>query len=97
MNAYETQPIRKRHKITWQEEYILGMINVEAPLGTMAILNIADIQGVMSSATTHKYLKKLVAKKLVSERSDRVDGRGLVFTNNAKGEALLKEIKDAYK
>ena len=96
MNAYDTQSIRKRHRIGWQEEYILGMVNAEAPLGTMAVLKIAEAQAVMSPATTHKYLHKLIAKKFVLEKQDRIDRRGVDLTVSAKGEGLLQEIKDGY-
>ena len=96
MNAYDTQAVRKRHRIGWQEEYILGMVNAEAPLGTMAVLKIAEAQTVMSPATTHKYLHKLIAKKFVLEKQDKIDRRGVDLLVSAKGETLLKEIKDAY-
>lgn len=96
MNAYKTHAIRKRHRIGWQEEYILGMVNEETPLGTMAVLKIAEAQAVMSPATTHKYLHKLIAKKFVSEKHDKVDKRGVLLSVSAKGEGLLQEIKDGY-
>ena len=97
MNAYDTNAIRKRHRIGWQEEYILGMVNAEAPLGTMAVLKIAEAQAVMSPATTHKYLHKLIAKKIVTEKHDKIDRRSVALSVSAKGEGILKEIKDAYK
>lgn len=96
MNAYITQTIRRRNRICWQEEYILGMVQTEGPIGTTGVLKIALERGIMSSATTHKYLKKLVDKKLVSEKVDAQDRRGWVLTISAKGETVLKEIKDAY-
>jgi len=96
VNAYDTHAIRKRHRIGWQEEYLLGMVNAETPLGTMAVLKIAEAQAVMSPATTHKYLHKLIAKKFVSEKNDKLDRRGVVLSVSAKGETLLQEIKDAY-
>ena len=65
-NAYDTQVVRNRHKISWQEEYVLGMVNAEAPLGTMAVLKIAEAQTVMTPATTHKYLHKLILRNLKS-------------------------------
>ena len=95
-NAYDTQAVRKRHKLSWQEEYVLGMVNAEAPLGTMAVLKIAEAQTVMSPATTHKYLHKLIAKKFVLEKQDRDDRRGVDLFVGAKGELFLKEIEDAH-
>jgi DNA-binding MarR family transcriptional regulator len=96
MNAYDTHAIRKRHRIGWQEEYLLGMVNAETPLGTMAVLKIAEAQTVMSPATTHKYLHKLIAKKFVAEKNDKEDRRGVILSLSAKGETLLQEIKHAY-
>jgi len=96
MNAYDTQAIRKHYRIGWQEEYILGMVNAESPLGTMAVLKIAEAQAVMSPATTHKYLHKLIAKKFVLEKQDKMDRRGVDLLISAKGEGLLKELGDAY-
>ena len=95
MNAYDTHEVRKQHRIGWQEEYILGMVNAEAPLGTMAVLKIAEAQAVMSPATTHKYLHKLIAKKFVSEKNDKEDRRGVVLSVSAKGDKFLEEIKHA--
>lgn len=97
MNAYATQAVRRRNRICWQEEYILGMVQAEAPLSTTAVIKLAEDQAVMSQATTHKYLKKLVAKKLVTEKCNAFDGRGWDLSLSTKGGLLLKELKDAYK
>ena len=96
MNAYDTQSVRKKHKLVWQEEYVLGLINAEAPLGTMAVLKIAEAQTVMSPATTHKYLRKLIAKKFVLEKQDKDDRRSVDLFVGARGELFLKELKDAH-
>ena len=96
MNAYVTQVIRRRNRICWQEEYILGLVQQESPIGTTGVLKIALERGVMSSATTHKYLKKLVDKKLLTEKADPRDKRGWALTVSIKGGLVLKEIKDAY-
>jgi DNA-binding MarR family transcriptional regulator len=97
MNAYVTQPVRRRSRICWQEEYILGMVQVEGPIGTTGVLKIALERGIMSQATSHKYLKKLVTKKLLIEKPDVRDRRGWVLSVSAKGEGVLEEIKDAYR
>jgi DNA-binding MarR family transcriptional regulator len=73
------------------------MVNAEAPLGTTAVIKMAEAQAVMSQATTHKYLKKLVAKKMVTEKHDKSDKRGWNLSVSVKGEGILKEISDAYK
>ena len=95
-NAYATQDIRRRNRISWQEEFVLGMVKEESPIGTTGVLKIALERGIMSSATTHKYLKKLVAKKLLIEKIDANDRRGWVLSVSAKGETVLEEIKHAY-
>lgn len=94
MNAYNTQQTRTRYRVTWQEEYIIGMVNKESPLGTTAVLKIAEHQAVMSPATAHKYLTNVVAKKFVSEQSAKSDKRTVVFKLTEKGEKFLKELKD---
>lgn len=95
-NAYVTNTIRRRNRICWQEEYILGMVKEESPIGTSGVLKIALERGVMSSATTHKYLKKLVDKKLLSEKVDTNDRRAWNLSVSNKGETVLEEIKNAY-
>jgi predicted transcriptional regulator len=96
MNAYETQAIRHRHKIGWQDEYIIGMVNKEAPLSTSGVFKIAGLEGVMSQATTHKYLKKVVAKKFVQEKVAKPDRRANELTLTEKGKHFIQEIKDVY-
>jgi DNA-binding MarR family transcriptional regulator len=80
--------------VTWQEEYIIGMVNTESPIGTTGVLKIAENEAVMSPATTHKYLTNVVAKKFVSEHSVKLDKRSVVFKLTEKGEKFLKELKD---
>ena len=94
MNAYNTQQTRARYRVTWQEEYIIGMVNTESPIGTTGVLKIAENEAVMSPATTHKYLTNVVAKKFVSEHSVKLDKRSVVFKLTEKGEKFLKELKD---
>jgi DNA-binding MarR family transcriptional regulator len=96
MNAYETQAVRHRHKIGWQDEYIVGMVNREQPLNTTGVFKIAEAEGVMSQATTHKYLKRVVAKKFVQEKAVKLDKRTLELTLTEKGKHFLQEIKNVY-
>lgn len=60
-NIYETQPVRKKHGISWEEEYILGLVAHADTVRVSAILGIAN--EVMTQATTHKYLTQLLDKK----------------------------------
>jgi DNA-binding MarR family transcriptional regulator len=96
MNAYETQALRFKNRVVWQDEYIIGMVNKEAPLSTTGVFKIAEAEGVMSQATTHKYLKRVVAKKFVQEKSVKADRRANELTLTEKGKHFLQEIKDAY-
>ena len=96
MNAYMTQAVRHRYKLVWQDEYIIGMVGKEEPLSTSGVFKIADAENVMSQATTHKYLKRVVAKKLVQERVAKPDRRANELTLTEKGKNFLQEIKHAY-
>jgi DNA-binding MarR family transcriptional regulator len=96
MNAYETQALRFKNRVVWQDEYIIGMVSKEQPLSTTGVFKIAEAEGVMSQATTHKYLKRVVAKKFVQEKVVKVDRRANELTITEKGKHFLQEIKDAY-
>jgi DNA-binding MarR family transcriptional regulator len=96
VNAYSTQQVRSRYRVTWQEEYIIGLVNKETPIGTMGVLKIAENEAVMSPATTHKYLTNVVAKKFVSEQMVKTDKRSLALKLTEKGEKFLEEIKHGY-
>lgn len=94
MNAYETQKIRSRYRLVWQEEYVIGMVNKESPIGTMAVLKIAENEAVMSPATTHKYLSSAVAKKFINEQVFKEDKRSVVLKLTEKGEKFLEELRN---
>jgi len=96
MNAFKTQPIRAKHKITMPEEYILGMVKELEPISTMRILNLAEKQDAMSPATTHKYLKQIERKKLV-HKIKSTDGRMYEFAPTGKGLVILEELRHAYR
>ena len=96
MNAYETQALRFKNRVVWQDEYIIGMVSKEQPLSTTGVFKIAEAENVMSQATTHKYLKRVVAKKFVQEKSVKSDKRYNELTLTDKGKTFLEEIKHAY-
>ena len=96
MNAFKTQTIRAKHKLTMQEEYVLGIINELEPISTMRILNLAEKQDVMSPATTHKYLKNLERKKLI-HKIKAEDRRMHEMATTGKGTIFLEELKHAYR
>lgn len=89
MNIYLTQPVRKKHGLDWEEEYILGMVSHMQTLKVMEILSISS--EVMTHATTHKYLTQLVDKGLL-KHDIGVDRRIKMLKLTAKGEKILKEI-----
>lgn len=96
MNAFKTQPIRAKHKITMPEEYILGMVKELEPISTMRILNLAEKQDAMSPATTHKYLKQIERKKLIHKVKTE-DKRMYEFAPTGKGLVVLEELRHAYR
>jgi DNA-binding MarR family transcriptional regulator len=50
----------------------------------------------MSPATAHKYLKSAVRRKLVLQKRNKEDARGVEFTVATKGNEFLEEIKHAH-
>lgn len=96
MNAFKTQPIRAKHKITMPEEYILGMVKELEPISTMRILNLAEKQDAMSPATTHKYLKQIERKKLI-HKVKAEDQRMKEFATTGRGISFLEELGHAYR
>jgi predicted transcriptional regulator len=96
VNAFKTQPIRDKHKVTMPEEYVLGMVRALEPIGTMRILNLAEKQNAMSPATTHKYLKQIERKKLIHKVKSE-DQRMHEFETTGKGLSFLEELRHAYR
>ena len=96
MNTFKTQTIRAKHKLTMQEEYVLGIINELEPISTMRILNLANKQDVMSPATAHKYLKNLERKKLI-HKIKAEDRRMHEMATTGKGLIVLEELRNAYR
>ena len=96
MNAFDTQIVRKKHGVSWNEEYIIAMVHHNEGISTMRILNIAKLQKVMSPATAHKYLSQAIAKKLLNHKQDKEDMRTMSVHLTAKGRHFLQEIKDAH-
>lgn len=96
MNAFDTQIVRKKHGVSWNEEYIIAMVANNEGITTMRVLKIAGLQKVMSSATAHKYLKQAVDKKFLSHKQDKEDMRSMTLTLTAKGRHFLEEIRNAY-
>lgn len=96
MNAFDTQIVRKKHGISWDEEYIIALVNHNPGINTMEILKLVGMQKLMSPATAHKYLTQTITKKFLKHKQDKDDLRGKSVFVTPKGEKFLQEIKDAY-
>jgi len=90
MNIYESQAIRQRHKVSWAEEYILGMIKANESLLTKEVLEKA--LSVMSLATTHKYLSLLIDKGFIKHKYSKEDKRLAMVKLTSKGIDFIKEV-----
>ena len=90
MNIYQSEVIRKRHKISWAEEYILGMIYANESLLTKEALEKAHT--VMSLATTHKYLSLLLEKGYVKQNSSKTDKRLAIVVLTKRGTDFIQEV-----
>lgn len=97
MNIFRTQIVRDRHKVEWQEEYIVGMISQIGPMNAMRVLNVCSKQKVMSPATTHKYLKAAARKRLLSQKIGDLDRREVEYAATPKGNKFLQDIADVYR
>ena len=96
MNAFTTQHVRDKYGVTWQEEYILGMVNALTSMNTTRVLDMCNKQSLMSPATAHKYLKSNVYRKMLVQKRSKEDKRETEFVVSAKGTQFLEEIKHGY-
>ena len=94
MNAFDSQVIRDKYKCTWQEEYIVGMVHSKGEMTTTHVFKVAEHSGVMTQATTWKYLKSAVYRKLINEVKLREDKRVHVLTLTDKGRQFIHELGD---
>lgn len=94
MNAYDSQEIRDKYKVTWQEEYIVGMVHRLGQATTTQVFKGAEYSRVMTQATTHKYLKSAVYRKMLQEVKLREDKRVHVLTLTDKGRQFIHELGD---
>jgi len=96
MSLYLTQPLRKKHGIVWQEEYVLWLLDHEGCLLTNKLLDKALEYGVMSMATAHKYLTIMVDRKYIEQKRDKDDKRNVYVNLTDKGVNFLKEIRGVW-
>lgn len=92
MNIYMTQPVRKKHGVSWEEEYILGLVDHAENATVSKVLELA--KEAMTQATTHKYLTQLIDKRMV-EHIVGDDKRIKVLGLTKAGFKFLNEISDA--
>ena len=90
-NIFLTQRLRHKHGVSWEEEFILGMVAYNQTLRVMDV--IAGSGEVMTQATSHKYLTQLIDKGLLAHHIV-VDKRIKMLKLTAKGEKYLKEIEN---
>ena len=88
-NIFITQKVRHKHGVSWEEEYILGLIAHSQRLNVSEV--IAASNQVMTQATAHKYLTQLVDKQLIKHNIGD-DKRIKVLTLTPKGEKIIKEL-----
>jgi DNA-binding MarR family transcriptional regulator len=87
-----TQPVRKKHGVSWEEEYILGLVDHAENATVSKVLELA--KEAMTQATTHKYLTQLIDKRMV-EHIVGDDKRIKVLGLTKAGFKFLNEISDA--
>jgi hypothetical protein len=90
MNIYMTQPVRKKHSVCWEEEYLLGLVDHADKVKVMDVLGIAS--EVMTNATTHKYLTQLVDKNYLKHTSCK-DKRIKMVELTKAGRKYLDEVE----
>jgi len=89
VNAYLTQPLRKKHGIDWHEEYILGLVHHAQPVRVSAVLGVSN--EVMVQATSHKYLTQLINKGLLHHTMGD-DKRIKMVGLTKKGSKVIEDI-----
>ena len=88
-NIFITQKVRHKHGVSWEEEYILGLIAHSQRLNVSEV--IAASNQVMTQATTHKYLTQLIDKDYL-KHDHKIDRRVKIVLLTAKGEKYIREI-----
>lgn len=90
MNIYMTQPVRKKHGVSWEEEYILGLVDHAESATVSKVLELA--KETMTQATTHKYLTQLIDKRML-EHIVGDDKRIKVLALTRAGRKYLAEVE----
>jgi DNA-binding MarR family transcriptional regulator len=85
-----TQPVRKKHGVSWEEEYILGLVDHAESATVSKVLELA--KEIMTEATTHKYLTQLIDKRML-EHLIGLDKRIKVLGLTKAGRKYLDEVE----
>jgi DNA-binding MarR family transcriptional regulator len=93
MNAFDAHPIYKKYDVCWNEDYLLGMVAFDEGLSTLNIMDACAEAGVMTPATTHKYIKQLLKKGLVKQVVLKYDRRVRALALTARGSHFLRDVK----
>jgi len=91
VNIYMTQPVRKKHGVSWEEEYILGLVDHAESATVSKVLELA--KEAMTQATTHKYLTQLIDKRML-EHIVGDDRRIKVLGLTKAGTKYLNELSN---
>jgi hypothetical protein len=97
MSIFDAQYIRDEAGLSWGEDYVLGLLESTAPTTYSRVASLVNKQKALTSASTNKYLKMLVAKGLVQKTDDKKDLRLVHYTLTVKGEKLVEKLKHAVK
>jgi DNA-binding MarR family transcriptional regulator len=88
-NIFMTQRTRHKYGVSWEEEFILGLVAYNGSLNVSAV--IAASSDVMTQATTHKYLTQLIDKDYL-KHDYKIDKRIKMVGLTTKGVKYIKEI-----
>lgn len=88
---YESQPVRDKHKLTWHEEYLLGVIAAVKESFITEVMQHAT--EAMAEATAHKYLTQLADNKFLIQERSKEDKRYIRVTLTDKARKFLRELQ----
>lgn len=97
MSIFDAQYIRKKHNLSWGEDYMLGLVDRTAPITTMRAIELGEKLCGLTNVTIQTKLKSLVAKNLVAKKKDKDDGRLVIYSLTEKGKRLVGSLRDAVK
>ena len=92
MNIYQTHPVRSKHSLCWQEEYLIGLLATAVnPVPTTEVLSQA--KEAMVLATSHKYLTQIINKQYAETVDADGDKRFTLVRLTNRGMDYLTELE----